>query len=153
MPIEFATCLEQDLLYARWTGVVTLEEFFENFELYRDDVHYRPGRSELLDATELKDFAVTSNQMRAAVEAINTLGKAAEFRTKSVVLCADDSIFAIGRMYQQLADLAGGVEVSLHTDEASALAALGLRYRSLPDMFAAETFRTAERRSLGVTIP
>ncbi|MBF9035769.1 hypothetical protein HKCCE2091_16090 [Rhodobacterales bacterium HKCCE2091] len=145
MPIEFSTCLERDLLYARWTGIIGMQEFLGNFEAYVSDRHYRPGRPELVDLSRMTDFDGGFNTFSAALRVVNNQEPGTIVHTRTVLWAPNDSIYGLGRMYQQLADLAGGIEVEIYRTEAGALGALMLPYETIDSLLASETFHPASR--------
>ncbi|MBF9028811.1 hypothetical protein HKCCE3408_00260 [Rhodobacterales bacterium HKCCE3408] len=146
MPIAFSTCLERDLLYARWTGIVTVAEFIANFADYLADKYYRPGRPELIDLSRLTDFTGDFNEIRAMLRIVNTQAPEQVVDTLTIIWAPSNSIYGITRIYQQLAELAGGIRVEIHRDEAPALAALDLPHETVDDLLAEETFHPQERR-------
>lgn len=152
MPITFSTCLERDLLLANWSGLVTLDEFKNNYFDYLADVNYRPGRPELIDQREFENFEGDFSAVRAALSFVNDSGGGEQVRTRTVVLATDEGVFGLGRMYQQLADFAQGIRVDIFTDEAEALKALLLPYRTIEELKAREVFLPSQRRP-DVTTP
>ena len=152
MPIVFSTCLERDLLLAKWSGLISLDAFKQNYFDYLADVNYRPGRPELIDQREFQDFEGDFQAIRAALSFVNASGHGDAVRTRTVVLASDAGVYGLGRMYQQLADLAQGIQVEVFTDEAEALKALRLPYKTIEDMQAKEIFLPSSRAP-GSTIP
>ncbi|MEM9319825.1 MAG: hypothetical protein AAGA70_12590 [Pseudomonadota bacterium] len=147
MPIVFSTCLERDLLLAIWTGRVGLEEFKQNYFDYLDDQHYRAGRPELIDMSGFEDFDGDFKAIRSALSFVNRTGQGISTRTRTVLICPSPSVFGLGRMYQQLAELSGGINVELYTTEAEALQALLLPYATINALTAGEHFRQSARKS------
>lgn len=145
MPISFSTCLERDLLLANWSGLISLDAFKQNYFDYLADVNYRPGRPELIDQREFQDFEGDFQSVRAALSFVNASGQGLSTRTRTVVLATDEGIYGLGRMYQQLADLAQGIQVEVYTSEADALSALLLPYRTIKEMRAKEIFLPSQR--------
>lgn len=146
MPIEFSTCLERDLLLAKWTGLVTLDEFKGNYFNYLGDVNYRAGRTELIDQRAFEDFDGDFNAIRSALNFVNRAGEGPVVRTRTIVLAPADGVFGLGRMYQQLADMSSGIQVEVYTAEEEALKALGLPYATLAELHERETFHPAALR-------
>ncbi|MEM6609565.1 MAG: hypothetical protein AAF689_13395 [Pseudomonadota bacterium] len=146
MPIVFSTCLERDILYAHWSGRVGLEEFRQNYFDYLADAFYRPGRTELVDLTDFEDFDGDFNAIRSALAVVNTAGEGPKNRTRTVLLAPRESVFGLGRMYQQLAEIAGGIEVELYTQEIEALQALLLPYKTIPELLEKEKFQPHTQR-------
>ncbi len=131
---------------AKWSGIITLEAFKNNYFDYLADVNYRPGRPELIDQREFQDFEGDFQAVRAALSFVNASSDGPAIQTRTVVLATDEGIYGLGRMYQQLADLAQGIRVEVFTDEAEALRALSLPYRTIEEMRAKEVFHPSQRR-------
>lgn len=126
MPISFQISTDLDLVYARWSGRVTFDDILWNFETYLSDAAYRPGRPELIDATEIEEVDVDFDRARAILRFVNQQIPGVAVATHTVLLAPGDTVFGLGRMFQQLAELAEGIEVEVFRDEAEALASLGL---------------------------
>lgn len=146
MPIAFSTSLEIDLVCASWSGVIGLADFRENFLAYLSDAHYRPGRTELIDLSQVEDFDVDFKKVWAAMRMTNDQPSADRPQTRSVVIAPDDMVYGMARMYQTLAENAGSTRLEIFRTEADALAALGLPYQSVIDLRRSETFLSAEQR-------
>lgn len=140
LPIEFSTCLERDLVYARWFGAVDFDQFGANFVRYLGDVNYRPGRPELIDHSELTTLDLDPNTLRTMLRQVNEQSPALVVETHTVIYSPQDTLFGLGRMYQILADLAEGIRVEVFQDEGEVLAALGLEYESIEELLKQETF-------------
>lgn len=155
MPIAFWTSLDRDLLYARWSGTVTMAEFRANYHAYLADRHYRAGRPELIDNSRLENFEGGFNAIRNALALVNAAGQGKTVHTRTVAYTPRTSMYGVARMYQQLAELDGGIHVEVHDDEAAALRALKLPYATIAEMLEAEEFLPAEPRpgtaSIGVS--
>lgn len=134
MPIEFSTSLELDLVYARWWGVIDLDGFRANFATFLADRHYRPGRSELVDASGVTRVDLDFQRIRVMLRQVNEQQPGTTVHTKTVIWAPEDEAYATGRMYQQLADYAGGISVEIFRREVVALAAFGLPYCSMQDL-------------------
>ncbi len=147
MPIEFSTCLERDLLYARWHGMINFEQFEQNFIRYLTDAHYRPGRPELIDHSGITEFDINHNLVRTILRQVNEQAPGAIVKTHTVIYSPNETIYGLGRMYQILAEMAEGIEVEVFREEKEALAALSLDYTSIDDLLAAETFLPPQPRA------
>lgn len=139
-------------MLATWSGVITLDMFKGNYFDYLSDVNYRPGRTELIDQREFEDFEGDFQSVRAALSFVNASGHGDAVRTRTVVLATDEGIYGLGRMYQQLADLAQGIRVEVFTEEEEALKALLLPYKTIKEMRTEEIFLPSQRAP-GSTIP
>lgn len=147
MPIEFSTCLERDLLYARWYGDIDFDDFEQNFRNYLIDAHYRPGRPELIDLSQIMQFDINFNLVRSMLRQVNAQAPAQVVHTPTVIYSPRDTIYGIGRMYQSLAENAGGIRVEVFQTERDVLRSLGLEHRSIADLLATEVFLAAAPRT------
>jgi hypothetical protein len=126
VPISYQISTDLDLVYARWEGRVTFDDILWNLETYVSDPAYRPGRPELIDATEIEEVDVDFARARAILRLVNHQNPSVAVSTHTVLLVPGDTVFGLGRMFQQLAELAEGIQVDVFRDEAEALAALAL---------------------------
>lgn len=140
VPIEFSTSLDLDLLYARWSGFVTFDEFKATFASYLSDAHYKPGRRELIDGSRLSDFDINFKTARAALRIVNAQAPGIQVKTQTVLWVPNEEIYGLGRMYQQLAELEGGIQVHLFDQEEDALDALGLPCRTVESLLSEGNF-------------
>lgn len=140
MPIAFSTCLELDLVYERWSGTVRFDEFRASFGRYLQDVHYRPGRPELIDLSRLAETDLNFEKMRAMLALVNRQSPHNKVRTRTVIFAPYDVFYGLGRMYQQLAELAQGIEVEVYSHETDALWALGLEASSIAALLRSAAF-------------
>ena len=140
MPIFFKTCLERDILYSKWQGRVTVPEYVEVFNAYTQGLHYKPGRPELIDTSEMIDFDVDFHKMRRLLRIVNSQSALHGIQTNTVVFCPNDFVYGLAHMYQQLAELDVSIKVELYEKEADALAALTLPYATIEEFQREETF-------------
>ncbi|MBF9044935.1 hypothetical protein HKCCE4037_16445 [Rhodobacterales bacterium HKCCE4037] len=140
MPIEYCTSLELDLLYARWFGRVDFEQFELNFARYLNDAHYRAGRPELIDHSGIVHFDINFSLVQSILRQVNAQVPEILVETHTVLYSPNETIFGIGRMYQSLAEIAGGIRVEIFQTEREALDALQLPHESIAHLLEAETF-------------
>lgn len=140
MPIEFSTCLERELVYARWSGHITFDDFVENFERYLGDAHYRPGRPELIDHSDLTGADINYGYAKSMLRQVNAQMGDVKVNTHTVIYAPGGTAFGLSRMYQLLAELSDGIAVEVFDTEREALDALGLPHESIADLLAVETF-------------
>ncbi|MEJ6395591.1 hypothetical protein V8J82_20195 [Gymnodinialimonas sp. 2305UL16-5] len=143
MPIEFSTCLERDLLYARWYGRVDFDQFAQNFMNYVADEYYRPGRRELIDHSGIDEFDIDFNLVRSILRQVNAQDPTNQVTTHTVIYSPDETIYGMGRMYQTLSEMAQGIRVEVFRTEREALDALGLEHSSIAALRSAEVFLPA----------
>lgn len=134
MPVEYLISRDLDLVYARWWGRVDIDLVRANFMAYLSDRNYRPGRPELLDVSGVTEVDLDFQRVRLILRAVNDQVPGERVHTRTVLWAPDDAAFATGRMYQQLADYAGGISVEVYRDEAEALAALGLPHACIAEL-------------------
>jgi hypothetical protein len=134
MPIEFSTSLDLDLVYSRWFGVVDMAQFRDAFAAYLTDAHYRLGRDELVDFTELEGFEADFKKIWAGLHMVNAQYPGQQVRTRTVLLAPGDVIYGQSRMFQTLAENAQGVRVEVYRDQADALNALSLPFQTIRAM-------------------
>lgn len=140
MPIRFWTSLVRDLVVTKWWGEVTLDEFRVTFGLYLNDANYRPGRTELTDFTGVTAFDADFQSIWSALNMVNDQVPGRKVRTRTLLVAPGDMIFAHTRVYQTLAENAGGISVEIYRSEADALAALDLDFATLDDLMGAGGF-------------
>ena len=146
MPIEFRTCLDLDLVYARWWGIVDADVFLDNFARYLADRHYRPGRPELIDVSGIERFDLDFARIRTLLLDVNLQVPGTVVDTRTVIWAPEDAAFGLARMYQQLAEHAAGIQVEIYREEAAALAAYDLPHRTMDALLAAQTWLPPEPR-------
>ena len=134
MPIEYRTSLDLDLVYARWWGAVDLDQIRVNFVTYLADRNYRPGRRELIDLSGVTSLDLDFERIRLILRDVNDQSPGQPVRTRTVLWAPQDEAYATGRMYQQLADYAGGISVAVYRDEPEALAVFDLPHACMADL-------------------
>jgi hypothetical protein len=140
LPIEYATSLELDLLYARWSERVDFEQFELNFVRYLQDEHYRPGRRELIDHSDITLFDINFSLVQSILRQVNEQSPGEVADTHTVIYSPKETVYGIGRMYQTLAEIAGGITVEIFQTEREVLDALGLPHASIKQLLETETF-------------
>lgn len=134
MPIEYQISNKLDFSLFRWTGVVTLDQYLQSLRSYVSEPNYRPGRSELVDTSQLEDFATNFNGMMAALRSANTEYKSQIFRARTIIWSPRDYVFGLSRMMQQIADVNRGIIVEVFRDEQEVLSILGLKHESVSEL-------------------
>lgn len=140
MPIFFETCLERNIVYAKWQGHITVSEYVEVFHTYIGSVNYHPGRPELIDTSDMIDFDLDFHEMRRLLRYVNSQSAQNGVKTKTVVFCPNEFIFGLGHMYKKLAELDDRIMVELYEKETGALAALELPYATIEEFKRKESF-------------
>lgn len=140
MPINYVISLNLDLVYARWEGHVDFDQFVGNFQRYLKDDNYRAGRPELLDLSGITEMDINFSLVRTILRQVNDQSPEAKVQTLTVIYAPGETVFGMGRMYQTLAEMAGGIRVELFTQERPCLEALGLPYETFADLLNAGEF-------------
>lgn len=140
MPIEYSISLDLDIQVARWWGKVDISEYRTMFAAYLQDRNYRLGRPELCDLSGVTELDADFARIWSVLTMVNEQANGAPVSTHCVIFAPHDTIFGLGRMYQSLAENAGGVQVQVVRTEAEALAAMGLPGESIADLAAHGTF-------------
>lgn len=140
MPIVFRTSLERDLVYAKWWGKIDAQTRRENYERYLSDVHYRVGRRELIDLSEVTGSDWDFAKAQTLLHQVKKQTAKAPTETLTVVWAPTDTPYGCGRMYQTLAEMSGNIRVELFREEESALEYLNLPYKRMVDLLMHESF-------------
>ncbi len=146
MPIEFLTCLDRDFVYARWWGHIESRTRLRNFENYLQDVHYKPGRTELVDLSGVTASDWDLDRARKLLRHVDA--RSDIVRTRTVIWAPTDTTYGCARMYQSLAEITGRISVEIFWEEQNALSAIDLPYQRIEDMLAREVFAPHEKRTL-----
>lgn len=147
MPIRFATSPKFDLKLSRWSGHVDIDDYRAVYAAYLADAGYVPGRRELCDASRMVSFDADFNRIWSILTLLNDAGRGRELRTRCVVLAPGDMPFGMARIFQSLAENAGGVRVDVVRTEAEALAVLDLPGATLDEMEALGRFEPPRPRT------
>ena len=140
MPIEFFTSLERDLVYARWWGSIDSQTRYDNFSRYLSDVHYKPGRDELIDVSGVTETDWDYSRAAALLRRVNAQKPGTLVQTRTVVWAPDDLTYGCARMLQTLAEMASGISVEIYRSETCALGAYDLPYSTIQMLLEEEIF-------------
>jgi hypothetical protein len=140
MAIRYAISRDLGLVYGQWSGTITLPQFFAVFEAFVSDPDYLPGRPELIDLSRVEDIDIDFNRMRRVLRMVNEQAPEVQVHTLTAIWAPTDMIFGLGRMYQQLAEMAEGIEVVVFREEAEVLDALSLPFESVAALLAGGSF-------------
>lgn len=146
MPIEFMTCLKLNLMYSRWSGVITHAVRSETFQDYLADPNYTPGRPELVDLSRAHLVDWDIRRVQSFLHGVNAQAGDRRVHTHISVWAPTDDSFGSARMYQILSEMAGGIHVDVLRSEREALAVLKLPYLTIADMRANEDFLLGQKR-------
>jgi hypothetical protein len=140
VPIQFWTSVERDLVVTKWWGDVTLDDFRDTFGMYLSDVNYTPGRTELNDFTGVSHFDADFPSIWSALTMVNNQVPGLIVETRTLLVAPSDHQFALTRIYQTLAENAGGIRVEVYRAQAEALAALDLEFETIDALLEAGGF-------------
>lgn len=135
MPIEFQTSLDLDLVYTRWSGSVTIDDFRRTWATYLNDAYYKPGRTELNDFTDVEKVDADFSSIWSALNMVNAQMPGQIVRTRTLLVAPDDVVFGLTRIYQTLSENSEGIVVELYRSREEALAALDLGVDTLAALF------------------
>ncbi|MEO1306949.1 MAG: hypothetical protein AAFV38_03220 [Pseudomonadota bacterium] len=101
------------------------------FSTYRRDPDYLYGRPELIDQSNLEQINAGFDEVRTLLSKVNQAIPDGAKGTKTVIYCQKDAIYGMGRMYQSLSEVAGGIEVFVEADPQRVLELLELPYATI----------------------
>lgn len=134
MPIEISISIELNLKRARWWGDVEVGEYRDIFAAYLQDKNYVKGRPELCDFSALTNLDADFTRIWSILTMVNAQDPTGSVDTQCVIYAPHETTYGLARMYQSLAENAGGVQVSVFRDEAEVLAHLKLPGTSIADL-------------------
>ncbi|MBY4894690.1 hypothetical protein KUL25_18170 [Rhodobacteraceae bacterium N5(2021)] len=143
MNVEFQTCIDRDIIYMKWTGVVDFDTVMGGLAAVRNDENYRPGRPRLVDASRITEIDMDYGLLRAMVREKTGTGDHSIDESVSAVYAPGDVVFGVTRMVQTMMEIAGGARIDVFRVERDALASLGLGHESFADLLATENFLAA----------
>ncbi|GMG84749.1 hypothetical protein LNKW23_39650 [Paralimibaculum aggregatum] len=144
MPIAYWISTELDLVYARHSGRLALQDYLATFRHYRADRNYRPGRAELIDQSTMTAIDTSLDDLRNLLDEVNRQFPGAGAGTPTVLWAPGDLAYAMSCRYRALASTVPGIEVVVEREEHRALAALGLPDRRLVDLLSRAAFMPAD---------
>lgn len=151
MPIEFQTSLELDLVYARWWGFMTEEARRKNFEAYLQDVHYRPGRRELIDLSGITGTDFDFDRAQLLLHQLRMNGSRKDMLTFRVILAPGEVPYGCARMFQAMAEATQNGHVKVFKTERNALAALELSAPTIEALLEEGQFLPHVKRTSALT--
>jgi hypothetical protein len=112
---------QQQVVWSRCTGILSDQDILTQQAALRADKRFRPTMSQLVDATDVTEVAVT-------VEAVNQMGQSTLFApaAKRAYVVTMDALYGMIRMYELHQAARGSESVRVFRDRAVALAWLGV---------------------------
>jgi len=135
--IHYSISEHLDLAVFRWEGTVTTDEYFDALKRYTSDNHYKRGRTEFVDVSDLVDFEANFANMLGLIGKANREYDSRVCQTRVIVWSPNNMIFGIARMMQQLAEIDGGICVDVFLKEEEALSALDVNFSSVDQLHTA----------------
>lgn len=133
MPIRYTISKDPRITYARYIGVVTLSELLVNYVSYIREDLYEPGIPELIDASDAFAFTANSLLLRTIGETVQLVNKNNVTTNTSIYAPTLKSMDAALR-YQKICEKLTGIDVSVSSDEKSALARVELPYDTMAEL-------------------
>lgn len=134
MPIEYEISIHRNVTIARWSGDVEIEEYRTLFGQYVRDQNYVAGRPKICDFSAMTSLDADFAQIWSVLTMANGHEVATAPATQCVIYAPDDTQFGLGRIYQSLAENAGGLQVTVCRTELEVLAHLELPDNSLAEL-------------------
>lgn len=126
MPIEYSVSPELNLMHARWWGDVEVGEYRDVFAAYLQDKNFLKEERELCDFSGITNLDANFTRIWSILTMVNSAVEVGPFNLQQVIFAPHDTVFGQARMYQSLAENAGGVQVWIFREEAEVLAHLKL---------------------------
>ncbi len=127
MPVVAKILPKANLVYARYSGTVLLDEIRAEMARTFGDPAYHPSMNEIGDLRQTEEIDLRFPQMLAHANAVVALNERSKTR-KSLLLVADSSLrYGMARMFQSLAERDGAnLQVHVVTTLTEAERILGL---------------------------
>lgn len=126
MPIEYKILPQFDLSVFRWRGVVETSEYRSILESYTSNRNFLPGRTELVDLSQLKDFKADFNQMVSLNFQIQACYANPDSPTRVLIYSPNETMFGMARMMQQLVSSEDFLSVEVYSNLEEVFGCLGL---------------------------
>ena len=126
MSIEYTYDEQNNVLYTRFFGVVTNEDFTVQGEAVAADPRIKPGVRELVDLTGIEDIEASSSGFERNIR-IDSIHREKLAGMRTAVVAESDLLYGFARMYQSLAEVQDApAEVEVFRNEKDAREWLGL---------------------------
>lgn len=145
MAIQFYTSLELDLVYARWTGTITLADISANYDNYLNDIHYRAGRQELVDMSGVDLLDLDLDHLKEVLTVQKEPTSTVETPTRTVIWAPKEGVYQTCRNYFQVVAYYSGLDVHLCLSQEEALLASGVTSDSIEELLHEFEFFPARR--------
>lgn len=140
MPIDYAISIDLNVAIARWTGAVVIEEYREMFAAYVQDPNYTPGRPKICDFSGMTTLDADFARIWSVLTMANSHEVPGAPTTVCVTYAPDETNYGLARMYQSLAENAGGIQVAVYRHEAGVLGHLKLPGQRISELHQHGTF-------------
>jgi len=109
MPIEVEILTPAPLVYSRFTGSVTLEEFTNSSQSLHGNPDFHPGMHMVLDMRALEDFDVGFDEMKAFTANIQKRHKERGEAVFIFIVCSTEQSHWLAEMFRSLSDVEDGL--------------------------------------------
>ena len=118
MPISYKIDREQDLIYTKVSGQLTIKMTIEYFKCIQEDENIRNDAIEIVDFDNVDDFTISYSDMRIITQSFQT-AKSKKHILGTIFMSKSDVAYGIARMLQTLHEIANKqhIVVVVRSDE------------------------------------
>ncbi len=115
MPATYAIDKQRRLVITMGSGRITLADALAHQEKLRKDQDFDPSFSQIMDLTQVIEFALEANDTRRIAQ--TTIFSR---ESRRAIIASSDLVYGFGRMFEILREIAGenGIRVFRDVDEA-----------------------------------
>ena len=115
MPTTYVIDKQRRLVITTGLGRITLANALEHQEKLRKDPDFDPSFSQIMDLTQVTEFALEANDIRRIAQ--TTIFSR---ESRRAIIASSDLVYGFGRMFEILREIAGenGIRVFRDLDEA-----------------------------------
>ncbi len=115
MPATYAIDKQRRLVITTGSGRITLADALAHQEKLRKDQDFDPSFSQIMDLTQVIEFALEANDIRRIAQ--TTIFSR---ESRRAIIASSDLVYGFGRMFEILREIAGenGIRVFRDLDEA-----------------------------------
>ncbi len=109
MPIEVQVLSPAPLVYSRFTGSVTLDEFAASSQTLHANPDFYPGMHMVLDMLNLEDFDVGFDEMKAFTANIQKRHRERGEEVFIFIVCSNEQSTWLAEMFRSLSEVEDGL--------------------------------------------
>ncbi len=109
MPIESQLLTPAPLVYSRFTGRVTFEDFTTSSQALHANPEFTPGMHMILDMLNLEDFDVGFDEMKAFTAGIQERHRERGEHVHIFIVCSNEQSIWLAEMFRSLSELEDGI--------------------------------------------